>query len=45
MVAKELDVPLSDVTGMKPLDFVERNDIAGGSEDGSFVKNDCLNCW
>ncbi|MPY23915.1 hypothetical protein [Shewanella sp. YLB-07] len=38
MVAKELDVPISDVTGMKPLDFVERNDITGEVKMGNLRK-------
>ncbi|SQH76087.1 protein of unknown function [Shewanella benthica] len=35
MVAKELDVHVSEVTGMKPLDFVERNDVTGKVRKGN----------
>lgn len=36
MVAKELDVHVSEITGLMPLDFVERDD--GNREKGELSK-------
>ena len=46
MIAKELDVPLTDLTGMKPLDFVERSNVTGVVKRGGFdyiqiLKDNC----
>ena len=37
MVAKELDVHVSEVTGLKPLDFVERDDVTGKVRKGNLL--------
>ncbi|MCL1144468.1 hypothetical protein L2747_00345 [Shewanella marinintestina] len=34
MVAKEIDVHVSEMTGLKPLDFVERDDVTGKVSKG-----------
>ncbi len=39
MVAKELDVHVSEVTGLKPLDFVERDDVTGKVTRGNLRKH------
>ena len=47
MVAKELDVHVSEVTGLKPLDFVGGDDVTGKVKKGNIktVKRDNAPCF